>query len=104
MSFVIYNDKTSSFENLLEKDGSVSIHNGCLKVLATEMFKINRGISSAIMRSIFEPRAERPCNLRCISKFSAPLVNAAFHVTERISCLWPKIWSLLPETFKILIP
>ena len=41
---VIYNDKTSSFENLLEKDGSVSIHNRNLQVLAIEMFKINRGI------------------------------------------------------------
>ena len=68
------------------------------------MFKINRGISSAIMKGIFEPRAERPYNLRCISKFSAPLVSTAFHATECISCLWPKIWSLLPETFKNIDP
>ena len=43
---IIYNDKTSSFEILLEKDGSVSIHNRNLQDLATEMFKISRGISS----------------------------------------------------------
>ena len=41
---IIYNDKTSSFENLLEKDGSISIHNRNLQVLVIEIFKINRGI------------------------------------------------------------
>ena len=42
---IIYNDKTSSFYNLLENDGSVSKHNRNLQVIATEMFKTNRGIS-----------------------------------------------------------
>ena len=83
-----------------KKDGSASIHNRNLQVLATEMFKINRGISSSIMQAIFEPRAEHPLNLRCISQFFAPLVSTVFHGTESISFLGPKIWSLFPETFK----
>ena len=37
---IIYNDKHTSFEELLEKDKSVSIHQKNLQVLATEMFKI----------------------------------------------------------------
>ena len=37
---IIYNDKHTSFEKLLEKDKSVSIHQKNLQVLATEMFKI----------------------------------------------------------------
>ena len=52
------------------------------------------------MKSIFEPRAEHPYNLRCISQFSAPLVSTLFHDTESMSFLGPKIWSFLPETFK----
>ena len=59
--------KTSSFVNLLEKDGSVSKHNGNFQILATEMFKIDRGISSSIMKGTFEPIAEPLYNLRCIS-------------------------------------
>ena len=39
---IIYNDKHTSFEELLEKDKSVSIHQKNLKVLTTEMFKIYR--------------------------------------------------------------
>ena len=49
---IMYNDKTFSFENLLEKDGSVSIHNRNLQVLATEMFKVNKSISSSIFRTV----------------------------------------------------
>ena len=39
---VTYNDKVSSFVNLLAKDGSVTIHTKNLQVLATEMFKYVR--------------------------------------------------------------
>ena len=35
---LIYNDKRSSYENLLEKDNSVSIHNKNIQALAIEMF------------------------------------------------------------------
>ena len=57
---IIYNDKTSSFENLLEENSSVSTLNRSLQVLATETFKANRGISSFILKGIFEPTAEHP--------------------------------------------
>ena len=93
---IVYNDKTSSFKNLLEKDDSISILNRNLQVLATEIFKTKRGISSSIMKGIFEPQAEHPYNLRCISQVSEPLVSTVFHGTESISFLRPKIWTLLP--------
>ena len=91
---IIYNDKRRSFENLLEKDGSVSIHNRNLQFLVTEISK------TSILEGIFEPRTGHLDHLRCISQFSAPLVSIVFHGTESIFFLGPKIWSLLPETFK----
>ena len=51
-----------SFENLLEKDVFVSVHNRNLQVLVTEMFKINRVFSSSITKYIYEPRDEHPYN------------------------------------------
>ena len=36
---LIYNDKRSSFEDLLEKDNSVSIHHKNLQAVAMKMFK-----------------------------------------------------------------
>ena len=89
---IIYNDKTSSFENLLENDGSVSIHNRNFQVLDTEIFKINRGISPSIVKDIYKQKAEHPYNLRCISQLSAPWVNTPFHGRKSISFLGTKIW------------
>ena len=47
------------------------------------------------MKGMFEATAKYPYNLRCISEFSTPLVSL-----ESIFSRRPKIWSLLPETFK----
>ena len=80
----MYNDKTLSSGNILEKDSSTSIHNRNLQILTTEMFKINRGVSSSITKGVFEPRAEHIYNLRCISQFSTPLVSTVFHGTNSI--------------------
>ena len=38
---IISNDKRSSFNALLEKDGSVLTHERNIKILATEMFKVS---------------------------------------------------------------
>ena len=49
---IAYADYVSSFEELLIKDGSVTIHQRNLKVLATEMYKIAHGISPKVMHSL----------------------------------------------------
>ena len=50
---IVYSDKTSSFEELLEKDRSATIHTRNLQVLATEMFKVYRNLSPNIVTEIF---------------------------------------------------
>ena len=50
---IVYSDKTSSFEELFDKDGSVTIHTRNLKVLATEIFKASRNLSPNIVAEIF---------------------------------------------------
>ena len=53
---VIYNDKLSNFEELLQKDHSVSIHHNNAHVLAIEMYKAVNGISPEIMNEVFKKR------------------------------------------------
>ena len=53
---VIYNDKTSSFEQLLENDNSVSIHHRNIQTLAIEMYKVTNGLSPEIMNELFQIR------------------------------------------------
>ena len=50
---IIYNNKTSSFVNLLAKDGSDTIHTRNLQVLATEIFKIHKNMSTELMQGPF---------------------------------------------------
>ena len=55
---LIYSDKQPSFEALLEKGGSVSIHNRNLQILATEMCKVSKDLSSPIITELFKHRDE----------------------------------------------
>ena len=50
---LIYNDKKSSFEELLKTDSSVSIHDINLRALVIKMYIMFHGISSTIMNKIF---------------------------------------------------
>ena len=52
----VYNDNVSTFEKLLEKDNSVTIHVRNLKILATEPYKTNENLAAPIMHEIFEQR------------------------------------------------
>ena len=49
---IIYNDKRSSFNVHLEKDGSVSIHERNIKILTIEMFKVSKNLAPPQMHEI----------------------------------------------------
>ena len=50
---IVYNDKNSNFNELLVKDGSVSIHHQILQKLAVETFKVSRVLSHEIVNELF---------------------------------------------------
>ena len=97
---IIYNDKQSSFTELLNKDNSVSIHIRNIQRLAIEMFRFYNGLSPPLMNNIFKLKAENSYNLRQASEFFRPMVKSVYHRTESISYLGPKIWDILPEKLK----
>ena len=61
---IIYNDKHSSFQCLLDRDKSVSIHTRNLQILATEMFKVSKGIAPKIFADILARKPPSDYNLR----------------------------------------
>ena len=52
---IAYNDYVSSFGTLLEKDGSLSIHQRNIQSLAIEIFKTNNDLNPIFMKEIFRP-------------------------------------------------
>ena len=83
---ITYNDSKSTFEELLNKDNSVSIHHRNLQVLAIQMFKIKNNIAPEFLNEIFQERS-LPYNLRTNSHFCSRQVRSVYHGTESLSFL-----------------
>ena len=58
-----HENKTCSFNEVLQQDISVSIHHKDLQALTMEIYKISSNMSPTILNDIFRPRAI-PYNLR----------------------------------------
>ena len=80
---ITYQDNASTFQELLNEDNSVSIHDRSLQVLATEMFRIHRGLSPKILRETFVPKTSS-YNLRRNDTFEKRKVHSVYHGTESL--------------------
>ena len=85
----IYNDKQSSFNELLKQDGSALMHELNFQALATETYKICNGLSLPFIKDIF-PINRNPYDLRQNSEFSRPQINTVYYGTQITSNLCPK--------------
>ena len=72
-----------------------------MQALATEMFKIHRGLSPDILREIFVAKINLH-NLRRNNNFERRQVHSVYHGTESLSFLGPKNWDLVPLELKQL--
>ena len=96
---ITYKDKSSTFNELLNKDKSITIHHKNLQVLATEMYKVKNQMAPEILHDTFKIRTPT-YDLRNNSYFSIRQVHSVYHGTESLSFLGPKIWELVPEDIK----
>ena len=92
---IVYQDSLSTFQELLKKDGSVTIHERNIQNLAIEMYKVINGISPKIMDDIFQLKE----NSRYCSKFpfKSRNVKTVMYGTETLTYLGPKIWSMVSQ-------
>ena len=97
---LIYSDRISSYEELLDKDNSVPIHQKNLQKLAIEMFKRCKGMAPQIMNEIFHINYALNYNLRRHPEFASRAINTVHYGSESLSFLGPKIWELLPLDLK----
>ena len=96
---LVYKDNCLTFEELLRKDNSFTIHHRNLQKLAAEIYKINNNISPLSMKYIFQER-DIDYNLRNKNPFKSVNINTVSHGTETISFRGPKIWALVPDDIK----
>ena len=96
---ITFSDNDLTFEDLLIKDNSVSVHHRNLQLLATEMFKSYNCLSPNIINEIFEHNTST-YNLRNRNFYRSRKVNSVYNGTESLSYLGPKIWDLVPPEIK----
>ena len=85
----------STFQELLKKDWSVSIQTwNFLKFLVTEMYKLAKGISPAMMQEILKFRNNKIYHLRSQNTFEIPFRNSLYNGNKSISCLIQKFGNL----------
>ena len=95
---IVYKDNTSSFEDLLLKDNSVTIHERNIQTLAIELYKVANRLSPRIMDLVL-PLKEK---IRYPGEniFRTTNVKTVTWGTESLRHMGPKIWSAIPEDLK----
>lgn len=63
---IMFNDKNSSFERLLENNKSISIHYGNIPTLVIQMYKVANSIFSKIMNKIPKLRGKLLYHVRYV--------------------------------------
>ena len=77
-----------SFYELLDKDGSFTIHQRNVQSLAIEIYKYLHGLSPAILSEVFKVNEIIPYDLRMRNELHARNLKTVTYVTETIfSCL-----------------
>ena len=61
---IVYQNKKSNLQDLLQKDKSVSIHLKNLQYLDTKIYKVKNGLSPEIMKEVFSFQENENYNLR----------------------------------------
>ena len=97
---IVYSDNTSSFEELLENDNSVSVFQRNTHVLATELYKIVNGLSPEIMKEFFTFNENTTFDARNKTKCHSRAIKSVFFGSETLSHLTRKIWELVPVEIK----
>ena len=98
--WIVYSDNTSSLEELLETDNSVSVQHQNIQVLATELYKIVNGLSPEIMKEVFPFNENTSYNTRNKTKFHSRSIESVTSGSKTLSHLAPKIWELVPVEIK----
>ena len=98
---IVYQDNISSFQQLLQKDESKTIHQRNLQVLVTEIFKIKIGTVPSVLTELLVYRSSY-YSLRNPSEFKRAHKNTVKYGENSLTYLAPIIWDRLPSEIKLV--
>ena len=96
---LVYDNRQSTFKELLNLDKSVIIHHRNLHVLATELYKVHHELAPELMNDVFKKR-NVTYDFRKYSTSETRNIKSVYCGSETICFLSPKIWEHLPSNIK----
>ena len=98
---LVYNDYSSTFNELLIKDKSVCIHHKNLQQLAIEMYKVKNKLSPPFMQELFTHVGEGGETRSGGDKFLRPNVDKVNKGEHSLRSFGPLLWNtMLPDELK----
>ena len=92
---IVNSDTVTSFENLLIKDNTFTIHHQNFQLLTIEIYKAIHNLPGGNLRDFFV-RNNHNYNLRSESELLLPNVNTVFKGQNSISYFGSVMWSSIP--------
>ena len=99
---IVYNDNYSSYEELLNRDSSFSMHHRNFQFLATEMFSVYIGTASNFSTEEYPLNPESSYSLRNQQTFATRPIHTIHYGSNSLSYVGPKIWKIVPSNVKNL--
>ena len=96
---IVYKDYNSSFEDLLKRDKSVTIHHRNIQSLAIELFKVKQNLSNSMLSNIF-PTRSISYNLRSQTDFIRSNASTSQYGLNSMRCFASKVWQMIPMEIK----
>ena len=94
---IVHRDYESTFQELLEKDKSLTFHHRNIQQVAIEMFKIKNDLSPPFMKDIFEEGSTTSGE-----DFRRPNINSVKKGYRSLRNFGPIVWNnLLPDKYKL---
>ena len=92
-------DYSSTFADLLKRDGSVTIHQHNIQSVAIEMFKVKNNLCPEIMKSLFRFNT----NQKLKKAFFGPNVKTEYRGKQSLRYFGPIVWDyMLPKDLKAI--
>ena len=96
---LVYNDYESTFDDLLTKDGSVTVHHSNIQTLAIKLYKVHNNISQTIFGDLFK-RENNGYYLLWKSNFVIPQIRTGLKRSNSVRYFGRIIWNLILEELK----
>ena len=97
----LYNDYSTSYEELLKKSGKSTVNVSNYRSLCIEIFKTLNDITPSFIKDIFKLRmSNRPTQKKNNLNLEIPKSNQVRFGTKSLIYLGPKVWKSLPYNVK----